>query len=59
MDEVMEVLDWMKSVEEESIPDIKSKITVAVVNSLWMVISGHRYKHDDPKILDLSKELTV
>ncbi|OXA46235.1 Methyl farnesoate epoxidase [Folsomia candida] len=31
---------------------------VAVVNSLWMIMSGHRYNHDDPKILAFSEQLT-
>ncbi|XP_035712950.1 cytochrome P450 2F3-like [Folsomia candida] len=57
MDELKELLDWMKSTEGQVISDIKDKMTVAMVNSLWMIISGHRYKHDDPKILALSEQL--
>ncbi|XP_021962197.2 cytochrome P450 2J6 [Folsomia candida] len=58
MDELEEILDWMKSKEGLPVTNIKERMSVAVVNSLWTVVSGKRYKHDDPAILKLTKDLT-
>jgi len=58
MEEVKEILNWMKSMEGKPIGGIKEKMSLAVVNSLWTIISGERLKHDDPALLALTSGFT-
>jgi methyl farnesoate epoxidase/farnesoate epoxidase len=57
MEELKEIVEWMKSKEGFPVEDIKGKMTIAVINSLWTILSGHRYKHDDPVLLALTKNI--
>jgi hypothetical protein len=48
IDEVRDTLDWLKSMNGKPIENIKYKLSLAVVSSLWTIISGQRVPHDDP-----------
>jgi len=52
MDEVKELEEWMKSQVGKPIA-VKEKFSLAVVNSLWTIVSGKRFSHDDPKLGNL------
>jgi hypothetical protein len=58
MEEVKEMIDWMKAHEGKPIGGIKERMTLAVVNSLWSIMSGQRFKQDDPTLLSLTGLLT-
>jgi len=58
MEEVQEILNWMKSVEGKKVGAIKEKMSLAVVNSLWTIVSGERLKHNDPALLSLTTGFT-
>ncbi|XP_021961978.1 cytochrome P450 2J5 isoform X2 [Folsomia candida] len=58
MDELGEILDWMKSKEGLPVRDVKQRMAVAVVNSVWTLVTGKRYKQEDPAILKLTKDFT-
>lgn len=53
MDELNEVIAKFKANEEKPIGNMKSTLSLAVINSLWTVVSSQRFKHDDPKLLSL------
>ena len=46
MDEVKEVLEWIKK-EERNPVSINRKFGLAVLNSLWTVVGGQRFSQDD------------
>jgi methyl farnesoate epoxidase/farnesoate epoxidase len=54
VDEVKEVIEWMKVHEGEPIGEIKERMSIAVVNSLWTMMSGQRSKQDDPSFLGMT-----
>lgn len=53
MEELNEVIAKFKTNEDKPIGNIKSTLSLAVINSLWTVVSSQRFKHDDPKLLRL------
>jgi len=56
MDEVMDIVDWVKTQNGKPI-DLHRRLSLAVVNVLWTILSGERYAQDDPKIVDLLNQL--
>lgn len=60
MDEVNEVLNtWKtKSQKGEPITKIRETLRLAVVNSLWTILTSQRFNHDDPKLLQLTLNTT-
>jgi cytochrome P450 len=60
MEEVKEVLStWQaKSKKGESITEIRETLRLAVVNSLWTILTSKRFAHDDPKLLQLTLNTT-
>jgi len=58
MEEIKEILNWMKSVEGTPVGAIKEKMSLAVVNSLWTIVGGERFKHNDPALLALTSGFT-
>lgn len=53
MDEVQETIDRFKAVKGNRISNTKEIFQVAVINSLWTIVSGERFKHDDPKLTEM------
>lgn len=52
MEEVREIVDWMK--KEEGHPlEVNRKFSLAVLNSLWMILSGKRFDQHDTTLNDL------
>ena len=51
MEEVNEYLDRLKTQEGEAIC-VRRSFSLAVLNSLWLILSGKRYSHDDPRLGD-------
>ncbi|OXA54984.1 Cytochrome P450 2J6 [Folsomia candida] len=51
-------MEWMKSQKDLPITDVKQRMAIAVVNSLWTVVAGKRYKHTDPAVVRLTKDIT-
>ncbi|CAG7734935.1 unnamed protein product [Allacma fusca] len=49
LDEVDELIEWLKSQEGKPV-SINRKFYLAVINSLWTILSGKRYSHTDPKL---------
>ena len=47
-EEVADVVDWIKSNEGKPV-SVNKKFSLAVLNALWMIMTGHRYDHDDTK----------
>jgi len=58
MEEVKEILRWMKSQEGTPVGEIKDKMSLAVVNALWTIVSGERLDHDDPALMEITVGLT-
>jgi len=59
MDELREVLAWMKSQNGKPVGGgIRDKLSLASVNALWTIISGQRYAHDDPRVINLTRNVT-
>ncbi|CAG7723288.1 unnamed protein product, partial [Allacma fusca] len=55
-EEVVELLDRLKS-QGNSPVCLNTKFTLAVVNSLWRIITGRRFSHSDPKLLEILDQL--
>jgi len=56
MDEVKEVLDWLKKQKGKSIP-LQERFSLAVVNSLWKITTGERFDHDDAQLHQILEDL--
>ncbi len=57
MDEVHDLLATLGKTEAAPISGIKELFSLAVVNSLWTVVSGKRYNQDDPNLRAISSSL--
>ncbi|CAG7730308.1 unnamed protein product, partial [Allacma fusca] len=51
-EEVDELLVWLKSQGNNPVC-LNIKFTLAVINSLWRIITGKRFSHNDPKLLEI------
>jgi len=49
MDEVNTFTDWLKKQNGNSV-SLQDRFTLAVLNSLWRILSGERFDHDDAKL---------
>lgn len=58
MDEVNEVISTYKSMQGKPVGNIKNKLRLAMVNSLWTILTSKRFTHDDPKLLHLSMNIS-
>jgi len=56
LDEVKEVIEWMKK-EEGNPVVVKRKFGLAVLNSLWTIVSGKRFSQDDARLQNLMNTL--
>lgn len=57
MDEVHDLLATLGKREGAPISGIKELFSLAVVNSLWTVVSGKRYNQNDPNLRAISSSL--
>jgi hypothetical protein len=55
MVEVNEFLDILKAQGEKPLDKIKEKMLLAVVNSVWSISAGSRYKQDDKALLSMTE----
>ena len=55
LEEVNEIIQWMKSEEGHPI-SVNRKFGLSVLNSLWTILTGHRFKHDDPQLTHMMDE---
>ncbi|CAG7824908.1 unnamed protein product [Allacma fusca] len=51
-EEVDELLAWLKS-QGNNLVCLNTKFPLAVINSLWRIITGKRLSHNDPKLLEI------
>lgn len=58
LDEVNEVILRYKSLEGQSVGNIKNTLRLALVNSLWTILASQRFDHDDPTLLKLAMNTT-
>jgi len=49
MDEVNEFSDWLRRQKGQSV-SLQERFALAVVNSLWKILSGERFDHDDAQL---------
>jgi hypothetical protein len=55
MVEVNEFLDILKAQGEKPLDKMKEKLLLAVVNSVWSISAGSRYKQDDKALITMSE----
>jgi len=58
MDDVMEVIDWMKSAGGKPLEEIDEKMSYAFLNSLWTIVSGRKYSKDDVGGISIIRDVT-
>lgn len=58
LEEVNEVLDRYKKQCGQPVTKIRETLRLAVVNSLWKILSSERFEHDDPALLKLTLNST-
>jgi len=56
MNEVNELVDWLRQKNGEPV-SLHRRLNLSVVNALWTIISGERYDHEDPKLVDIWDQL--
>ncbi|CAG7836749.1 unnamed protein product [Allacma fusca] len=52
MDEVKDMIDDLKKQEGQSVM-MNEKFALAVINSLWMIVAGKKFKHDDEEKIQI------
>ncbi|ODN00935.1 Methyl farnesoate epoxidase [Orchesella cincta] len=57
LEEVQEVIERFKKTEGKPINDLKTVFILAVINSLWTILTSKRFNHDDPKLHTLVANL--
>lgn len=53
MENAQEMLQWIKYQNEKPLPDLQRRLSLAVLNSLWTIVSGQKHSQDDPKMTAL------
>jgi len=56
MDDVMDFVDWIKTQNGKPIY-LHRRLSLAVINVLWSILSGKRYAQDDPKLVTILDQL--
>jgi len=56
MDQVIEFVDWIKTQNGKPI-ELHRRLSLAVVNVLWNILSGKNYAQDDPTIVAILDQL--
>lgn len=54
IEEVNEVVQRYKGTCGQSVKDVRETLRLAVVNSLWQLLSSQRFEHDHPELLKLA-----
>lgn len=57
-DEVTEVIERFKKRVGTPVGEIRQTLRLAVVNSLWRIISSKRFDQDDPALSKLSMDMS-
>jgi hypothetical protein len=52
LEEVKEYMEFLK-VHENTPVSLQRQFSLAVLNSLWMILTSKRYKHDDPRLVEI------
>lgn len=55
-DEVSELIENLKKKKGTPVEDIRGNLKLAVVNSLWRILTSKRFKQDDPQLLRFANE---
>jgi len=53
IDELHEVIKRFQATEGKPTGSMKETLSLAVINSLWTVVSCQRFQHDDPQLMKL------
>lgn len=55
MDSAQELVMWLKREKNQPLQshDLQRRLSLAVLNSLWTIVSGQKVSQDDPKLLGL------
>jgi len=56
MDEVKEISDWLKR-EEGNPVSLTHRFSLATYNSIWRILTGERFDHDDAKLHKILDDL--
>ena len=54
--EVNELIERIKEQEGKPVSDFKNRLLLAVVNALWFITTGTRYKQNDKELLKMTEE---
>jgi len=58
MVEVSELIESFKDFHGQSVSEIKEKLLIAVVNSLWAITTGNRFSHKDKRLIEMTTNTT-
>lgn len=58
MDEVNELTTRLVQFKGKVIENIRIELQLGIVNALWSIVAGARYNQEDPKLRELSYQLT-
>jgi len=56
LEEAKELCDWLKKQKGEPV-ELNRRFSLAVVNSLWRILTGERHEHDDKALLEILDNL--
>jgi len=56
LEEAKELCDWLKK-QNGALVELNDRFHLAVVNSLWRILTGERHEHDDKALLEILDNL--
>jgi len=56
MTEVNEFIELIEDAKSEPVKNLKDRLVVAVINSLWFIVTGSRHKQNDPEVIAIANK---
>lgn len=57
-EEARELVERLSAFKGAPVDNFKNIVSLAVVNSLWMIVAGTRYSQDDPKLREIAYQMS-
>lgn len=57
MDSAQELIEWIRNEDGHPLQTLQTRLSLAVLSSLWTIVSGQQFSQSDPKLTELLNAL--